>query len=70
MSENYELLVQFGDDLIPMLVSKHGTFRDLKRAYQDLFDVPVNKQVYGGRIGELGVDDDVRLHFLVLRLPL
>jgi len=61
MSENYELLVQFGDDLIPMLVSKHGTFRDLKRAYQDLFDVPVNKQVYGGRIGELGVDDDFPL---------
>ena len=60
-SGSYDVLVQFGDDLIPLSVPKSGTFRDLKRMYQELFDVPISKQVWSGRIGDLGVDDDVRI---------
>jgi hypothetical protein len=60
MSEFYDVLIQYGEDLIPLQVRKDGTFRDLKAKYAELFDVPINKQVWGGRIGDLGIGDDVR----------
>lgn len=60
MAEEYSVLMIVGDDFIPLTVPKTGTFRDLKRAYNELFDVPPAQQVWGGAIGDLGVDDDVR----------
>lgn len=63
MSGFYDVLFQFGDDLIPIQVPKDGTFLDLKRKYQEIFDLPVSQQIWGGRIGDLGVEDDVRCCF-------
>lgn len=60
MSGEYNVPVLLGDDLIPLTVSKTGTFRDLKRAYSELFGVAPDQQVWGGSIGDLGVEDDVR----------
>ena len=76
MADEYTILIQLGDDLIPLTVAKSGTFRDLKRAYSELFDVPPAQQEWTGRIGDLGVDDDVRVfpdfrnssHFLLIHL--
>lgn len=64
MAGSYDVLVQYGDELIPLSVPQNGTFRDLKQKYYELFDVPPGKQAWGGRIGELGIDDDVRVLFL------
>lgn len=51
-------------------VPKTGTFGDLKRAYSELFDIPPAEQVWGGSIGELGVEDDVRFfEFSLLLSP-
>lgn len=63
MAGSYDVLIQYGDELIPINVPQSGTFRDLKQKYYELFDVPPSKQVWGGRIGELGIDDDVRVTF-------
>ena len=63
MAGSYDVLIQYGEELIPITVPQSGTFRDLKQKYYELFDVPPSKQVWGGRIEELGIDDDVRLAF-------